>query len=217
MRLTDKQQQALVRTAHLLPSLTALILLIFAALPHFFYQSGVGTSSTMGVFQILNISFDESLTYFGTTMIESTVADFYFYVWLIVFCVLSWACVFFYAVYAVIHTVVSIFVVWSPDLHPTQGSNLIKRIYRVIVPNRGFYAFYNLLPLLPSFFPLILQTLYRRILMEKVTTYYFGIPVPVDSIVAILLCGASIALFFVSLKAQKRCRMDLFRIYKAEN
>ena len=102
---------------------------------------------------------------------------------------------------------------WTPYRTPTMLENKLKRAYRILVPNRGFFVFFQILPLIPALFPYFFQLFANRMLGQSMRVYYLGIP---DFVIVLLLAATSLTLFFVSLSDQKNNKMDLFRIYKLD-
>ena len=126
---------------------------------------------------------------------------------------ISLLCIILYTIF-VIATTVMLSAIWFPQTHPTPLGNKLKRIYRIFVPNRGFFVFFQILPIVPAIFPYLLQWFSKNVYDPWMRVYYYGVP---DWIIVFLLSAASITLFLTSLSAQKAHRMDLFRIYKIEN
>ncbi len=209
---THAKRVGLIRLTYLMPTVCGVILLFLAALPHLFYQANNDVYSTLSLFQLLGNTYQEG-SKFLTGTAQGTTADFYFYLVMLSFFALSLLCMILYGIFAVFSTVM-VGYVWTPHATPTALGNNLKRAYRIAVPNRGFFVFYHLLPLFPSFYPYLLQIFSKKILGMEMKAFYYGIP---DVVAVAVLAAASIALFFFTLSAQKENKMDLFRIYKTES
>ncbi len=211
----NRKNAALTRLTYLLPFLLSLLFLTSACLPHLFYQYNIEgaqeLSGDLSLFELLGNTFDKCFG-FLTGSSEGTSAEFYFSVVMMTFWTLSWISVVLYALFS-LSTALMCVAVWMPSPTPSKQLNTLKKCYRMLVPNRGFYVFYQILPLIPSAFPYLLQLFYRTMLGIDATVYYYGFPTP---ILAALLCAASIICFFVTRRAQDLTKMDLFRLYRSE-
>lgn len=199
-----------IRMTHLLPLLAGLALLIPALVPHiFFFQDGK-LSATVNLFDLLgyiraqasNIlhasgSVAPSSYRFALLMSALTVASWFFAAW--------------YAVFAVLTAVVS---VWDFAAPPSEALNTAKRVYRILVPNRVFYGVFCFLPLLPALMPILYARFLRSMLGTAVTVHFYGAPDWVYALVAGVVCALP---FYLLLRAQKERKMDLFRIYRAHD
>ena len=202
----------LIRLAYLMPIVCGVILLFLAAVPHLFYQAGNDVYATLSLFQLLDNTYTEGVKFLTGTA-KGTTVDFYFYLVMLSFFALSLLCMILYGFFAIFTAVMTGYV-WTPHAVPTVRGNNLKRAYRIAVPNRGFFTFFQLLPIVPSVYPYFLQIFSKRILGMEMKVFYYGIP---DVIVVAVLAAASVTLFFVTLSAQKENKMDLFRIYKTES
>ena len=212
MTIQPKHQPILVRLAYLMPLLCGVIFIFLAWIPHLFYQANGDVYSTLSLFELLNNTYKEG-SKFLTGTASGTTGEFYFYLVMLALWTVSFLCIILYGLFAVF-TAAMTFVVWTPHAIPTVRVNNLKRAYRIAVPNRGFFVFYQTLPLFPAFYPYFLQLCSQRILGQTMKAYYYGIP---DWITVTVLTALSVTLFFVTLSAQKNNKMDLFRIYKIEN
>lgn len=200
-----------VRLAYLFPCLVGILLLFLAILPHLFYRVGSKVYSTLSLFKLLENTHESCMGFFNGTK-EGTTAQLYFHFVMFAFWLLSVISMLLYGVFVLSTMVMTVFV-WTPYSPPTPTVNKLKRAYRIAVPNRGFFVFFQILPVLPSLFPYFLQHFSRTVLGQKMYAHYYGIP---DFIIVLVLSAASITLFLTTLSAQKDNRMDLFRIYKIE-
>lgn len=208
--LSARAQVRLVRLCYLLPVLNGAILLALACIPHLFYQSGPDALDTLSLMQLLQNTYSNCIGFLQGSA-DGSVAAFYFSVVMMIFWALCWLTMVLYALFALASAVLCALIVWTPGTASQPWMNTAKRCYRMLVPNRVCYGIWCALPLLPSFFPYILQGFYRSILGEQATLHYFGLP---DPVYVILLAGLAAALFVLTLPAQKEYRMDLFRLYK---
>ena len=202
----------LIRLAHLLPIFCATVLLLLACIPHFFYLADGTTRNTLSLFELMGNTYNSGTTFLGGT-IQGTTADLYFYFVMLTLFWVSVLCMVLYGLFCVATALMTCFV-WTPMRTPTELENKLKRAYRILVPNRGFFVVFQLLPLIPSLFPYLFGLFANRMLGQNMRVYYLGIP---DFVIILLLGAASLTLFFVTLSDQKHNKMDLFRIFKIEN
>lgn len=206
----SKGKVTLIRFCYLMPLIGVIAILIAALIPHIFFQDGTEAYKNLTLFTLMGNTYDGCLSFFRGTA-QGTTADFYFSLKIFAVWLLSVACMVIYGVF-VLATALCVPLAWFPNASTPLG-NKLKRIYRLIVPNRVFYVLFQLLPVFPSLFPYFLQRFYRTMLGQKITAHYVGLP---DWIPVLLLTAASVALFLGTLRMQKDCRMDLFRIFKLE-
>lgn len=211
MKLSQSAQTALNRLCYLMPALCGLIALVLACTPRFFYQSGGEAFDTMSLLQLMDNTYQNCVTFLRGSANGSVSALYFSYI-MMIFWALAWLCTVFYGVFAFATLLCSI-TVWTPNTPGSPAINTLKRCYRMLVPNRVFYVIWCFLPILPSFFPFILQAFYQSVLKETAIAHYFGIP---DQITVLLLCASSAAFFLLTRSSQRDLRMDLFRLYKAE-
>ncbi len=202
----------LIRLAYLLPILCALVLLLLACIPHFFYLADGSTRSTLSLFELMGNTYKSGTTFLGGS-VQGTTADLYFYFVMLTLFWVSVVSMIFYGIFCVATAAMTCFV-WTPMRTPSELENKLKRAYRILVPNRGFFVFFQILPLIPSLFPYLFGLFANRMLGQNMRVYYLGIP---DFVIVLLLSAASLTLFFVTLSDQKHNKTDLFRIFKIEN
>ena len=207
--ITYAKKTWMIRLAYLMPLISGIILLILGFVPHLFYRLNNDVYSTLSPFQLLGNTYEQA-TRFVTGTASGTTADFYFFIVMLAFWAICTLCIALYAIF-VIWTTVMLFSVWMPQSSPTVRGNKLKRAYRIFVPNRGFFVFYQILPIAPALFPHLFQLFCKKMLGQTMKVYYYGIP---DWIVVAILTTAAITLFLTTLSAQKENKMDLFRIYK---
>ncbi len=199
---------SLARLAYLLPIFTAVAVLVLSAVPCFFFQSKGEAHQTMNLFGVMANTL-ETCTGLLNGTVNGNTSDLYFSIVMLALLIVCALALLLYVGFA-LFTALLLALAWNPGLtHPAV--NALKRAYRILVLNRGFFAVFNLLPLLFLVFPHFLKLFYNTLLGEPVTLHYFFLPSP---IVAAILCAASVTLFFCTLKDQQEARLDLFRIYK---
>ncbi len=208
-KLSPRGQTNLVRISYLMPLLCGIVMLTLAALPRFFYTLNGDPQSDISLFWLLSNTYSNCTAFLGSTK-ERLPSEFYFSLTAFAFCLLSWLCVALYALFAGFTAILMAFT-WRAETSPLV--NTLKRAYRILVPNRGFYTVFCLLPILPACFPYLLQGFYASFMELRTPVYYYGIP---DVVPVAILAAGTITLFFLSLSAQKTMRMDLFRLYKTE-
>lgn len=199
----------LVRLSYLLPLLSGLLLLIPAFVPHIFFYRGKSLSATIGLFDllgylraeashVLHASETVAPSIYRSALLASilTVASWFFIVW--------------YAIFAILSAVVGI---WASQKISSASLNTAKRVYRIVVPNRVFYGIFCFLPLLPALMPYCYERFLSTTLSETVRVYFYGPPDWVWALIGGVLCAVP---FFLSLRAQKEQKIDLFRIYRLQ-
>ena len=208
-KLSPTSQTAWIRLAYLLPLIGGIAMLVLACIPRFFYLLEGDPQSDVSLFWLLGNTYSNCTAFFQSTE-DRLPSEFYFSITSFVFCLLSWLCIILYSIFACFTALLMAFT-WRGET--SSAVNAIKRCYRILVPNRGFYPVFCLMPILPACFPYLLQGFYGSFMKLDTPVFYYGVPDVVP--VAILAAGA-IALFFATRSAQKKLRMDLFRLYKTE-
>ena len=102
----------------------------------------------------------------------------------------------------------------SVALTPRAASPLLnrcKRLYRILVPARGFFVFLSLVPALLSCLPWFFTVFYRSVLNQSAVLHYDLLP---DVVPLALLSVPVAALYLLTLPSQRDLKLDLFRIYK---
>ena len=202
----------MIRIAYLLPIVNAVILLLLACIPRFFYLADGTARNTLSLFELMGNTYTSGTTFLGGT-VQGTTADLYFYFVMLSIFWVSVIGMVLYGLFCIATACMTCFA-WTPLRTPTTLENKLKRTYRLLVPNRGFFVFFQVLPLIPAIFPYFFQLFANRMLGQNMRVYYLGIP---DFVIVILLAAVSLTLFFVTLHEQKEYKMDLFRIFKIEN
>ena len=186
-------------------------MLLLASVPRFFFQVGGEVLNDLSLFGLMVNAYEFCRGVFNGT-IDSDTAALYFSDIMIAILAVSLAAIIFYALFALFTALMNGFI-WAPQANGHPTVNKLKRAYRILVPNRACYVIYNLLPLIPAVFPYLFRYFYNTRLSMKTTLHYYGFP---DIILVALLCGASCALFLLTLSAQRENRMDLFRVYRVK-
>lgn len=209
--IVNVKRVGLIRLAYLLPILCGAVLLLLACIPHLFYLADGTTRNTMSLFELMGNTYKSGTTFLSGT-VQGTTADLYFYFVILTLFWVSITCMVLYGLFCVATALMTCFV-WTPMRTPTELENKLKRAYRILVPNRGFFVFFQILPLIPSLFPYFFGLFANRMLGQNMRVYYLGIP---DFVIVLALAAMSLTLFFVTLSDQKHNKTDLFRIFKIE-
>ena len=209
--LPSKPTRALIRIAYFLPLLIAVLLLVFAILPHLFYFYEGDPKQSKGLFELMSDAWDFSFKQLDGT-IESTPDTMYFPYLMIFSVALSYVCVFLYALAAIPSAICSLIAFTFPPTSKT--SNKAKRWLHLFCPNRTTFAIFQLLPIFPACFPLILERCQRTMFALDLHIYY-DLNLPDWVIVSIAVC-IPLILWLALLPAQDREHMDMFRLYKSK-
>lgn len=200
----------LARLSCLLPMLSGLLLLIPAFVPHIFFYRGKSLSATVNLFDLLGYLRAEASNFLHAS--ESVSPSIYRTALLAsILTAVSWFFIVWYAIFAILSAVVG---VWASQKISSASLNTAKRIYRIVVPNRVFYGIFCFLPLLPALMPYCYERFLSQTLSEPVRVYFYGAPDWVWTLIGGVFCTV---LFFLSLRAQKEHKTDLFRIYRTQS
>ncbi len=211
MKDANKTQITLIRISYLLPAIFSCLFLFLGYLPHFFYMIQGELMDFDSLFPLMDRTFKNCRGYFNGTASGST-ADLYFSYSILPIWLISLLTVILYAVFTVAN-LMALVLIWSPDSKPTKNINLLKKIYRMIVPNRFFYGVFCFLPVFPALFPYFLQRFYRTIYGITATVHYPLLP---DFILALIFGLACVLTFALTKNAQNRLRMTPFKLYKTK-
>ena len=199
----------LARLSYLLPLLSGALLLIPAFVPHIFFYRGKSLSATIGLFDLLGYLRAGAANVLHAS--ETVAPSIYRSALLAsILTAVSWFLIVWYAIFAILSAVVG---VWSACGVPSASLNTAKRVYRIVVPNRVFYGIFCFLPILPALMPYCYERFLSTTLSETVRVYFYGAPDWVFALIGGVLCAVP---FFLSLRAQKEQKIDLFRIYRVQ-
>ena len=207
-RFRTTGEQFAIRICYLLPLLSGALLLIPALVPHIFFLQDSSLSATVNVFDLLGSIRAQASNLLHAESGSVASSTYYFALLMSVLTAVSWFFTVWYALFAVASAAVS---VWAFGAPPSAALNTAKRVYRILVPNRVFYGVFCALPLLPALMPYLYAHFLRTMLGTAVSVHFYGAPDFVYTLLALLICAVP---FYAWLPAQKRERMDLFRIYK---
>jgi hypothetical protein len=211
MKDTTKRQAALIRISYLLPAIIACFFLFWAYLPHFFYMMEGELMDFDSLFPLMDRTFKNCRGFFNGTANGST-ADLYFSYSILPIWGIALLTLILYAVFAIAN-LMALVLIWDPNRKPTKNINLLKKIYRMIVPNRFFYGVFCFLPVFPSLFPYFLQRFYRTIYGITATVHYSILP---DFILTLILGVVCVLIFSLTKNAQNDLRMTPFKLYKVK-
>ena len=209
-RLPKKLRRFLCRAVYLLPLLFAVLLLIYAALPHLWFIHEMELRETQSLFSLQANTWEECRTLLEGEIQGSSYAVYFSHVMRVV-SVVFWVGIVLYLLLALLSAVCSTVAFSHPPTHRT--SNRAKRVLHLFCSNRILYLVLNLAPLLWAFFPQIVLYAYLVFFGYRSTVHYFFLA---DWILALAACAISIAAFLLTLSMQSDERLDMFRIYKAK-
>ena len=205
---SNPARRALIYLCYLLPSIFGILLLIYAAVPHFWFVYNGEAYSTMNLFELQKNAW-EFYEQVAAGTVENTAAVVWFEQLLPVVSALFWILPILYAVVATLVTVCS-FVAFS--FEPTsRTANRTKRILQIVCPNRVAYLLTALLPLFSALFPQMLLLLYRMQGMN-IRLYTFFVA---DWILVLIFAVINAAVFILLLPMQGEEHLDMFSIYKS--
>lgn len=206
--LSIRSRRALIHLCYLLPGIFGILLVIYAAIPHFWFVYNGEAYTTMNLFELYDNAW-EFYDQIKAGTIENTPAVTWFAQLLPVVSALFWALPIIYALITIVSTGCML-VAFS--FEPTARiSNRAKRVLQIVCPNRVTYLLFPLLPLFSSLFPQMILWLYRFQGMNiRLHTLFLS-----DWILVLAFAIINAAVFIVSLPLQSEARMDMFRIYKS--
>ena len=211
IRLSSPARRAWIRIAYLLPALVALLLLIYACIPHLFFLFEGEAHETLNLFTLMSNTWDEGRALIKGATDGSGNALMFSY---IMTCgvIVSWVAI---VLYTLVTGPAAVCSCYAFSKEPTsRESNLAKRWLRFFCPNRILFVLTNLLPIFPSLFPYLLLANYRAYWNYDIKLFYIGPPAWV-LVVLLLLLG--ILPFLLLLPAQASEHLDMFRLYKAKS
>lgn len=210
MRGSLNARAAWVRAAWFAPLPVGILSLFLGLYPHLFFTSAGELYDSVSFFAFLE---NTRATCFSilSGAANATPASVYFsYVmaalWGLTCLLAAW-----YTVFLLFTSLLA-----SVSLTPHAASPLLngcKRVYRILVPARGFFVFLSCVPLLLSFLPLLFTLFYKSILGQTAALHYDLLP---DMALLAPLTAIGIALYFLTLRDQRDLKLDLFRVYRVE-
>lgn len=209
--LSSKLSRPLIRVAYFLPLIVAVLLLILAAAPHIFYFYEGDPKQSQGLFELMSGVWDFSMSQLGGTA-ENTPDTMYF-PYIMIFCiVLSWIFIVLYALVAIPSALCSLIAFTFPPT--SKNANQAKKWLQLFCPNRATFVIFQLLPIFPACFPIILERCQRTMFAMDLHVYY-DLGLPDWLIVGILVC-IPISLWLILLPSQNEEHMDMYRLYKSK-
>jgi len=210
--LPSKVARPLTVAVYLLPLLVGIFLLIWAVLPHMFYfLPPDDPRESLSLFDIMGDTWDTC----GVLLNGNTTPENMYFPYIMGFCViLSWISIILYAVAALPAAICSVVAFCYP---PTaRNANLAKRWLQIFCPNRCTYVIFQLLPIFPALFPIVLTACLRSMFPggEKLVLLYEAV-IPDWVLVGALVLFQTVA-FLLLIPSQKKERMDMFTIYKSK-
>jgi len=209
--ISSKLSRPLIRAAYFLPLVVAILLLIFAAVPHIFYFYEGDPKQSQSLFELMSSVWDYSTAQLGGK-VESTPDTMYF-PYIMIFCIaVSWLSIFLYAIVAIPCALCSLIAFAFPPT--SKNANQAKRWLQLFCPNRATFVIFQLLPILPACFPMILAYCQRTMFAMNLQVYY-DLGIPDWLLVAVLVC-LPIVLWLITLSSQSEEHMDMYRLYKSK-
>ena len=208
MRGTPQARAAWIRVAYFGIFPTGILALFLGFYPHLFFTSGGELFDSVSYFGFLGNLRETCLSALDGTASVSPEAVRFSYIMII-----FWGLTCFLMVWYVLF-LLSTALLASVALTPRAASPLLnrcKRLYRILVPARGFFVFLSLVPALLSCLPWLFTVFYRSVLNQSAVLHYDLLP---DVVPLALLSVPVAALFLLTLPAQRDLKLDLFRIYK---
>ena len=213
--LSSKVARPLIVIAYLLPVLIGIFLLIWANIPHLFFFDKANNDPKMsqGLFDLMGRTWDACVGQLNGSF-ETTPFNMYFPYIMIFAIVVSWLCIFLYAVTVVPTAVCSILAFAYPPT--SKNANLAKRWLHFFCPNRITYIIFQLLILVPACFPILLESCQQTMFPEMANIFiYYDFVLP-DWLLVGALTVIGIAFWLILLPAQRDEHMDMYRLYKAK-
>ena len=209
--LSSNISRPLIRAAYFLPLLVAILLLILAAVPHIFYYYEGDPKQSQGLFELMSGVWDFSMNQLNGEL-ESTPDTMYFPYIMVFYIVASWICVILYALVAIPAALCSMIAFAFPPT--SKNANQAKRWLQLFCPNRATFVIFQLLPIFPACFPLILERCQRTMFAMDLHVYY-DLGISDWLLVSILVC-IPIVLWLILLPSQSEEHMDMYRLYKSK-
>ena len=205
--MSSLQKRFWIRLAYLLPLITALLLLIYAAVPHIYFIFNGEVHETVSTVELFSNTWEECRTLLNGKSAAGN-AVFFSYI-LLAYAVISLLLTLVFLTFAVLSAVFSCraFAACPTD----RQANRSKRWLHLFCPGRICYGILTLLPLIPACLPHLLSALYKGYFGLKVKACFFFLP---DVILGGVLVLFSLLCFVLTLRIQSEEHMDMFRLYK---
>lgn len=208
MRGSRTARLTCIRIAYFLPALTGTLALFLGLYPHLFFVSEGELFDSVSFFGFLENTRATCFAVLGGSADATPGAVYFSYVmtalWTLTCLLAVW-----YTIFLLLTALLA-----SVSLTPRAASPLLnrwKRIYRMLIPARGFFVFLSCVPLLLSFLPLLFTALYKSLLGQTAALHYDLLP---DAALLAPLTLAGVVLYLITLRDQQELKADLFRIYK---
>lgn len=207
--ISSKISRPLIRASYFLPLIVAVLLLILAAAPHIFYFYEGDPKQSQGLFELMSSVWDYSMSQLGGA-VESTPDTMYFPYIMVACIVLSWIFTALYALVAIPSALCSLIAFAFPPT--SKNANQAKKWLQLFCPNRAAFVIFQLLPIFPACFPILLERC-QRVMFAMDLQVYYDLGAPDWLIVSILVC-IPILLWAILLPSQSEEHMDMYRLYK---
>ncbi len=199
--------RALTVISYLLPAVTAIVLLIYFFVPHVFFIYQGEVHETISLFRLISNAWKQCRSNLDQSSISPELRSFSHLISAAV--VIGW-------VGLILHMIVSILTAITSlcafSHAPTEkASNVAKRVLHLICPNRLLLLICNLLPLLPTLFPYILEHEYQSRLLMNMKLHSMGPSAFWVMLTLVLLCEVGL---LALIPAEKTLHMNMFQLYK---
>ena len=199
-------RRVLCRLCYLLPAVFGIVLLVLAAIPHFWYVFDHQAMETHSLFSL------QGNTWAWTQSAAAEESGGISLLLLRIWCVLFWALPILYGIVAATAALTSsIAFAYSPT---SRVANKAKRVLHLLCPNRICFLLFQFLPLVAALLPQVLLFCYTALMGMEMR---LATELCHDWILASCFALLSSILFFVTLPWQREERLDMFRIYKSKD
>ena len=195
----------LIYARYVFPLAFNLAIIILSFIPNIRFTLDTDQRQTMSLAKLIKNTWDNSRVYLFSAQTQQTNDGALFYK--TVFTLLIILILLF-----VIGTLVNVFSAIACKTYFMDGKTKLRNIYTSIVPNRTVMLLL-VIPLLPiAFFPDILVSCYRHLLLYNVSVDYSFIS---SGIIALILFAALVAVTFLSRKKEEELNCNIFKYNKA--
>ena len=205
--MSSLQKRFWIRLAYLLPLITALLLLVYAAVPHIYFLFNGEVHETVSLVALFSNTWEECRALLNGKSATGN-AVFFSYI-LLAYAVIALLLTLVFFAFAVMSAVFSFRAFAASPTH--RQANRSKRWLHLLCPNRICYGILTLFPLIPACLPHLLSALYKGYFGLEVKACFFFLP---DVIFGGLLAVLSLLCFVLTLRIQSEEHMDMFRLYK---
>ncbi len=206
----SKSRRNLITLIYLLPALSWITLLLWAAIPHLFFLYEGKAQDTLSLFELMGNTWEQAVNALSNSNSPFNQQLFSYITGGAV--LLSWIFMILFGIFSLSCAACALYTFRQAPT--SMKANRAKRFLHLVCPNRVCFVLFHLLPILPPLLPYLLTFCFEKyILIDGMKVFYYG---PADWILATILMLLTVVSFLSSIPAQSLEHRDLFRLYKSK-